>query len=164
MARLPYAWGTTAAEAQGYYPADDLLPGPTVPMTRAVTVEAPVELAWRWLCQIAVAPYSYDWLDNRGRRSPRELTPGADRLEVGQLMMIFELLSFEDGHHWTGVTTPRREPDLRQGRGDLRRRAAGRPALPHGLPPGDADERRALQGSRPRARLGRPGDDAQGAR
>jgi hypothetical protein len=107
MARLPYAWGTTAAELERHYPADDLLEGSTVPMTRAVTVEAPVELSWRWLCQIAVAPYSYDLLDNRGRRSPRELTPGADRLEVGQLMMIFELTSFADGHHWTGVTTPR---------------------------------------------------------
>jgi hypothetical protein len=75
-------------------------------MTRAVAVAALQELSWRWLCQIAVAPYSYDLLDNRGRRSPRELTPGADRLEVGQLMMIFRLTSFEAGHHWTGVTTP----------------------------------------------------------
>jgi len=107
MARLPYAWGTTAAEAERHYPADDLLPGVTVPMTRAVAVAAPVELSWRWLCQIAVAPYSYDWLDNRGKRSPRELTPGADQLEVGKLMMIFELTSFEDGHQWTGITTPR---------------------------------------------------------
>jgi hypothetical protein len=103
---LPYAWGTTAAEAERHYPADDLVEGPNLRMTRAVAVAAPVELSWRWLCQIAVAPYSYDWLDNRGRRSPQELTPGADDLRVGQLMMIFELTSFETDHHWTGVTTP----------------------------------------------------------
>jgi hypothetical protein len=107
MAGLPYAWGATAAEIERRYPADDVLPGATVRMTRAVAVAAPVELSWRWLCQIAVAPYSYDLLDNRGKRSPRELTPGADQLEVGQLMMIFRLTSFEDGHHWTGITTPR---------------------------------------------------------
>jgi len=79
-------------------------------LTRAIDVAAPVEVTWRWLCQIAVAPYSYDWIDNRGRRSPRELTPGADRLELGQTMaVVFRLVSFEDGHHWTALTTPRGE-------------------------------------------------------
>ena len=104
---LPYAWGTIADEHERHYPADDLLDGPVVSMTRAVPVAAPVELAWRWLCQIGVAPYSYDLIDNLGRRSPRELTPGADRLEVGQLMQIFVLTSFEAPHHWTGITTRR---------------------------------------------------------
>lgn len=103
--RLPYAWGASAADLERPYPADDLLDGPVRSMTRAVDVDAPTDLAWRWLCQISQAPYSYDLLDNRGRRSPRELTPGADRLEVGQLMMIFRLTSTEPGHHWTGITT-----------------------------------------------------------
>ena len=65
-------------------------------------------MTWRWLCQVAVAPYSYDWIDNRGRRSPDTLTPGADRLELGQTMaVVFRLTSFDDGHHWTAITTPR---------------------------------------------------------
>jgi hypothetical protein len=54
-----------------------------------------------------VAPYSYDWVDNRGRRSPQQLTPGADRLEVGQAMaVVFRLASYDDGHHWTALTSP----------------------------------------------------------
>ncbi|GEP33573.1 hypothetical protein NSZ01_13410 [Nocardioides szechwanensis] len=106
MSRLPHVWGATSDEVLRDYPADRLLDGRTTAMTRAVRVAAPRELSWRWLCQIAVAPYSYDLLDNRGRRSPRELTPGADELHVGKLMMIFRVTSYEPGHHWTGVTTP----------------------------------------------------------
>jgi hypothetical protein len=77
-------------------------------LTRAIAVAAPPGLTWRWLCQVAVAPYSYDWIDNRGRRSPQQLTPGADRLSIGQTMaVVFRLTTLEVGHHWTAVTTER---------------------------------------------------------
>jgi hypothetical protein len=100
-------WGATREEAARHYPADDLVPDALL-LTRAISVGAPPGLTWRWLCQVAVAPYSYDWIDNRGRRSPDALTPGADRLVVGQPMaVVFRLTSFEDGHHWTALTSPR---------------------------------------------------------
>src|SRR4051794_35856049 len=102
-------WGATAQEAGRHYPADDLVPGSLL-LTRAVGVRAPVELTWRWLCQVAVAPYSYDWIDNLGRRSPDELTQGADRLEPGQMMAgVFRLTCYDDGHQWTAITGPRGE-------------------------------------------------------
>ena len=67
-----------------------------------MTVAAPVDLVFRWLCQLRVAPYSYDTLDNGGRRSPQELTPGVDRLERGdRWMTIFTLADFEPGSHLT---------------------------------------------------------------
>ena len=110
MTGLPLVWGATPGERQRQYPADTAVAGPVLLMTRAVSVDAPVDATWRWLCQVAVAPYSYDWIDNRGRRSPRELTPGAEDLELGQTMaVVFRLVSFEDGHHWTALTDPRGE-------------------------------------------------------
>ena len=49
-----------------------------------------------------VAPYSYDFIDNRGRQSPRELTPGLEKLAIGQdVMTIFELADFERDQHLT---------------------------------------------------------------
>jgi hypothetical protein len=100
-------WGASPEEAGRHYPADDLVPGALL-LTRAFSVRAPAALTWRWLCQVAVAPYSYDWIDNRGRRSPDTLTPGADRLEPGQTMaVVFRLASYDDGHHWTAITSAR---------------------------------------------------------
>lgn len=105
---LPLTWGTTRAEARRPYTADHLVDGTMLTMTRAVGVDAPRELTWRWLCQIGVAPYSYDLIDNRGRRSPRTLTPGADQLVLGQPMaVVFELVAFDAPHHWTALTTER---------------------------------------------------------
>jgi hypothetical protein len=108
--RLPLVWGATDAEVRRRYPADEVLSGDLLHLTRAIDVAAPVETTWRWLCQVAVAPYSYDWIDNLGRRSPRSLTPGADRLEVGQPMaVVFELVSHDPPRQWTAVTTRRGE-------------------------------------------------------
>ena len=98
----PWAWGTTPEEVSRHYPADDLVTGRA--MTRAIDVDAPAPVLWRWLCQLAVAPYSYDLVDNFGRQSPRTLTPGAERLEVGQKMaVVFRLTGFDEGRHWTAV-------------------------------------------------------------
>ncbi|CAN5310926.1 hypothetical protein BH09ACT12_BH09ACT12_18840 [soil metagenome] len=104
MSGLPLVWGATPAEVVRDYPADSLIEGPAIAMTRAVSVRASVETTWRWVCQLSVAPYSYDWVDNLGRRSPRTLTPEAADLEVGQKMvMVYTLTSLEVPHQWTGI-------------------------------------------------------------
>ena len=71
-------------------------------MIRAVTVRAPARVVFRWLCQLKVAPYSYDLLDNWGRRSPRTLTPGAEVLRVGETVCrIFTLDDFVENEYLT---------------------------------------------------------------
>lgn len=95
-------WGATRAEREAPLPCDELLPRARTRCDRAIWVDAPPAVLFRRLCQLKVAPYSYDVIDNLGRRSPRELTPGADRLEVGQgFMRVFSLASFAPDEHVT---------------------------------------------------------------
>ena len=99
---LAYTWGSTAVERKMRFPCDDLLDDADDEYFRALDIRAPVEVLFRWLCQLKVAPYSYDLLDNLGRRSPRRLTPGAEDLEKGQkVMTIFEIVEFERDRHLT---------------------------------------------------------------
>ena len=98
-------WGATREEQQLDLPCDALLPTGSRRCHRAISIDAPPATTFRWLCQLRKAPYSYDLLDNLGRRSPRALTPGADRLEVGQrFMRIFALASFDPGEQITLLT------------------------------------------------------------
>jgi hypothetical protein len=97
-----HTWGTTAQERSLAFACDAHLPGAEDAYFRAVDVAAPAETVFRRLCQLRVAPYSYDWIDNLGRRSPRRLIPGLERLEVGQrVMTIFTLVEFEPDRHLT---------------------------------------------------------------
>ena len=100
--RAPEVWGATAEEVQAAFPCDQYLPSPDAIWFRAVSVDADCDTVFRWLAQLRVAPYSFDLVDNFGRRSPRTLTPGADRLELGQrVMTIFRLVAFRPSEHLT---------------------------------------------------------------
>lgn len=97
-----HAWGTTAEDRARSFPCDSYVRAPAVSYYRAVEVLAPKEIVFRWLCQIRIAPYSYDWFDNFGRQSPRELTPGLERLGVGQaLLVMFRIVDFAENEHIT---------------------------------------------------------------
>lgn len=99
---IAFTWGTEEAERRLPLPCDRLVERADAVYFRGITVWATSERLFRWLCQMRVAPYSYDWIDNRGRRSPRTLTPGADHLAIGQSMMrIFTLVDFAKGRHIT---------------------------------------------------------------
>lgn len=100
-------WNATAAERAETHPADRHVPAGGRHVLRAVDVDAAPDTVYRWLCQIAVAPYSYDLIDNLGRRSPTTLTPGADDVRVGQEFQIGPVVEVERGRQITVVTAGR---------------------------------------------------------
>lgn len=99
---LGLTWGTRLAERTAPLPCDALCPRARVQADRAISIAAPPSIVFSWLCQLRVAPYSYDILDNLGRRSPRARDPELVHLEVGQrFMTVFALQAFADGEQIT---------------------------------------------------------------
>ncbi|MFI5003521.1 MAG: hypothetical protein ACHQE6_00775 [Solirubrobacterales bacterium] len=86
------------------FPCDSYVPPPSLCYYRGIDVHAPREIVYRWLCQLRVAPYSYDWFDNFGRQSPRQLTAGLEQLSPEQrIFFMFRVAEFEENEHITMV-------------------------------------------------------------
>jgi hypothetical protein len=100
-------WGVTEAEILRHYPCDDIVPSPVLAAWRGVAVKAAPDAVWPWVAQIRLAPYSYDWVDNLGRQSPRELmglsepTVGEPFTTVGT-RRLGRILSVSPGEQLTG--------------------------------------------------------------
>jgi len=94
-------WGVRPSERTVSLPCDALCPR-GLQADRATSIDAPPPIVFSWLCQLRVASYSYDTLDNLGRRSPRDRNPELVHLEVGQRFMTrFALQSFVGGEQIT---------------------------------------------------------------
>lgn len=105
------SWGVEPAETTLAFPCDRLPEKFDADYFRGVTVHASPATTYRWLCQLRAAPYAYDWLDNWGRRSPRQLIPGLENLKIGQTVMtIFNLIDFEPDRQITCRIKPRTSP------------------------------------------------------
>jgi len=92
----PRSWGTSTPDETVPMECDAVLRYPDHTLYRGVTIDAPATRVFPWLCQLRAAPYSYDWLDNYGRRSPRCLDSALGALTCGdRFMRIFRLVSFE---------------------------------------------------------------------
>lgn len=113
---IAYTWGSTLEERQMPFPSDRYTDNSDEAYFRAVSVEAPVEILFRWLCQLKAGSYSYDWIDRleglffqidesiSQRPSPKQLLPDLENLAVNQRVMgIFKLIEFEPNRHLTIV-------------------------------------------------------------
>lgn len=105
MTGLPHVWGATADEVAHRWTCDELHPDPTSRLLRAVGVRAGPATVYAWLGNLRVAPYSYDLLDNRGRRSPRRILTELPPLAEGQpVMTLFTVARAVDGQELTVAT------------------------------------------------------------
>lgn len=124
-------WGATDDELNSDYPGADVVPYGVRASTMAVTIDAPPSEVWPWLVQMGydrAGWYSWDRLDNGGRRSATELRPEwQQQLAVGDYMKAWS----PDGplDAWrVAVLEPRHFLGL-QGLSDLHGRVLD-PALP----------------------------------
>ncbi|MGZ4742058.1 MAG: hypothetical protein ACXVYS_02505 [Oryzihumus sp.] len=71
-------WGATQAEVRADFPGREIVPGGTRSATMATTIDAPPAQVWPWLVQMGTDRggwYSWDRLDNFGRRSAHRVHP-----------------------------------------------------------------------------------------
>jgi hypothetical protein len=83
-------WCRASREERRYrLPGDDLLPQPMAVITHAITINAPPAVVWPWLVQLGAGRagwYSYDHIDNGGRRSARRIIPQLQQIAIGQIL------------------------------------------------------------------------------
>jgi hypothetical protein len=77
-------WGATQAEITEPVVGDELIPDATLVATRAIDCDARPAEVYPWLAQMGFGKagwYSYDWLDNLGRKSATEIVPAWQVIE-----------------------------------------------------------------------------------
>ena len=71
----------------------------TFPMgrLRSIDILASASHVFTWLSQLRIAPYSYDYIDNRGRRSPYYLVQNLPPIKNGtHCLLAFHVFAFEE--------------------------------------------------------------------
>ncbi|MBB2946787.1 hypothetical protein FB565_006555 [Actinoplanes lutulentus] len=101
-------WGVGDGDVGRVYPCDAFVEAPVLQVWRGVRVAVDAAALWPWVGQVRIAPYSYDWLDNRGRRSPRRLV-GLAEPRVGEAFTMTggrpqgRIVSVDAGRQLTGT-------------------------------------------------------------
>ena len=90
-------------------PGDGILGAGVSSTTRAISIDAPATQVWPWLAQLGYGRagwYSYDWLDNDGQPSARQVHAEWQQLRPGDRILMmpgsgFDVTEVEDGHFFT---------------------------------------------------------------
>lgn len=96
---IAYTWGSTLEERQMPFPCDPYMGNSDEAYFRAISVAAPSQILFCWLCQLKLGSYSYDWIDRleglffqvaepiSQHPSPKQLLPGLEDLAPNQRVM-----------------------------------------------------------------------------
>ena len=79
-------WGATPDEVSGPVVGDDIVPHARTVATRSITIAASPDDVFPWIRQMGFGRagwYSYDWIDNLGRRSATSVNPAWQDVETG---------------------------------------------------------------------------------
>ena len=82
-------WGATEEEMHSSFPGAELIPGGVRSATMALTINVPPSKVWPWLIQMGYGRagwYSWDYLDNFGRKSSEMLHPEWQNVKVGDYL------------------------------------------------------------------------------
>lgn len=82
-------WGSTPEEQASGVVGDDLCPSARIVATRCITIPAPPEKVFPWLRQMGFGRagwYSYDWIDNLGRKSATTIQEHWQTLNAGETL------------------------------------------------------------------------------
>ncbi len=112
-------WGATPDEVTSPVVGDELCPTARMIATRCITLAAPPADVYPWLRQMGFGRagwYSYDWLDNLGRRSATSINPDWQDVETGSRVPAGPM-SFD-----AAIVEPPRALVLRVGTGDATKR------------------------------------------
>jgi hypothetical protein len=85
-------WGATDEELVEELPGDEVKPGAALNVTHAITIDAPPDVAWKWLVQIGQDRggfFSYDWIENMFGlevHNAEALVPEYQNLKIGDFV------------------------------------------------------------------------------
>jgi hypothetical protein len=109
-------WGSTPEEIQLALPGDNLVAQPAFSATRSISIAAPTSDVFPWITQLGLGRagwYSYDIIDNFGRKSATQLHPEWAVSSVGDSIpggpIDFVVTHLEAPHHLVMSLRSRRE-------------------------------------------------------
>ena len=82
-------WGATDEEVSQCLPGDDIVQEPSFNATRAVTIKAESQNIYPWIVQMGLKRagwYSYDLLDNLGKKSSSKILEEYQNIKIGDLI------------------------------------------------------------------------------
>lgn len=106
------SWGARPEEIAGPVVGDDICVNARVSATRCITIAAPPNEVFPWIRQMGFGRagwYSYDWLDNLGRKSARRIHPEWQDISTGSLVpagpLSFIATNVEEPHSFVLKTS-----------------------------------------------------------